>query len=306
MLAIIQRAFGGPDVLQQTEVDQPRPGPGEVLVRVVATSVNAADRKVRAGQLPVLGSPPLTLGLDVSGIVEELGPGAGRFQRGDAVHGMVMGGANAEYLVAQEHTLALKPARLDHVHAAALPVAASTAWQALAAVGAGQRVLVHAAAGGVGHLAVQIAKHRGAHVIGTARAGNHEYLRELGIDEVIDYTAVDFADAVGDIDVVLDLVGGEYGARSLRVLRPNGRYLDMQGPDSATDPGDATDPRYERFYVEPSGVSLREIATMVDHGHLRVTVDQVLPLADVAKAHQLGESGRVRGKIVLTAWNSPI
>lgn len=305
MLAIIQRTFGGPDVLETVEVARPQPGPGEVLVRVAATSVNAADWKVRTGQVPVLGSPPLTLGLDVSGIVEELGSGVDRFQLGDAVHGMVMGGANAEYLVAQAHTLALKPASLDHIHAAALPVAASTAWQALAAVGAGQRVLVHAAAGGVGHLAVQIAKHRGAYVIGTARAANHEYLRELGIDEVIDYTAVDFADTVGDIDVVVDLVGGEYGSRSLRVLGPNGRYLDMQGPASGTDPRDETDPRYERFYVEPSGVSLREIAIMVDRGHLRISVDQVLPLADVAKAHQLSESGRVRGKIVLTAWNSP-
>lgn len=303
MLAIIQRTFGGPDVLETVEVARPQPGPGEVLVRVAATSVNAADWKVREGRVPQLGSPPLTLGLDVSGIVEELGSGAERFQIGDAVYGMVMGGANAEYLVAQAHTLALKPASLDHSHAAALPVAASTAWQALAAVGAGQRVLVHAAAGGVGHLAVQIAKHRGAYVVGTARTANHEYLRELGIDEVIDYTAVDFADAVGDIDVVLDLVGGVYGSRSLRVLGPNGRYLDMLG-DAEADPRAAADPRYERFYVEPSGVSLREIATMVDRGHLRVTIDQVLPLADVAKAHQLSESGRVRGKIVLTAWNS--
>ncbi|MFI6042881.1 NADP-dependent oxidoreductase [Nocardia sp. NPDC051321] len=304
MLAIIQRTHGGPDVLETVEVARPQPGPGEVLVRVAATSVNAADWKIRVGQVGELGSLPVTLGLDVSGVVEELGPGVARFQIGDAVYGMVMGGANAEYLVAQAYTLALKPASLDHVHAAALPVAASTAWQALAAVGAGQRILVHAAAGGVGHLAVQIAKNRGAYVIGTARTANHEYLRELGIDEVIDYTAVDFADTVGDIDLVLDLVGGEYGARSLRVLRPNGRYLDMQG-DVEADPRAASDPRYERFYVEPSGVSLREITTMVDRAHLRVTIDQVLPLADLAKAHQLSESGRVRGKIVLTAWNPP-
>lgn len=305
MLAIIQRTYGGPDVLETVEVARPQPGPGEVLVRVAATSVNAADWKLRVGKVGALGSLPLTLGLDVSGVVEELGPGAERFQIGDAVHGMVLGGANAEYVVAQAYTLALTPVSLDHIHAAALPVAALTSWQALAAVGAGQRILVHAAAGGVGHLAVQIAKHRGAYVIGTARAANHEYLRGLGIDEVIDYTAIDFADAVGDIDVVLDLVGGEYGSRSLRVLRPNGRYLDMQGPDAEVDSRADTDPRYERFYVEPSGVSLREISTMIDRGHLRITIDQVLPLADVAKAHQLSESGRVRGKIVLTAWNSP-
>ncbi|MFF7939523.1 NADP-dependent oxidoreductase [Nocardia gamkensis] len=299
MLAITQYAFGGPEVLEVVEVDRPRPGPGEVLVRVAATSVNAADWKVRAGLLGKLGDPPLTLGLDVAGVVEELGAGVDRFAIGAPVYGMVFGGANAEYVVAQAHTLAAAPRNIDLVHAAALPTAALTAWQALAALGAGECVLVHAAAGGVGHLAVQIARHRGAHVIGTARAVNHEYLRGLGADEVIDYTAVDFGAAVRDVDFVLDLVGGAYGSRSLPVLRPDGRLIDTQGSDAEADP------RYERFYVEPSAVSLREITTMVERGHLRATIDQVLPLSDAAKAHELGESGRVRGKIVLVAWNPP-
>ncbi|PXX59193.1 NADPH:quinone reductase-like Zn-dependent oxidoreductase [Nocardia tenerifensis] len=298
MLAITQRAYGGPEVLEETEVERPRPGAGEVLVRVAATSINAADWKLRSGQLGEFGSMPLTLGLDVSGVVEELGPGVFEFQVGEAVYGVVLGGANAEYVVVRAHTLGRKPAGIDHEHAAALPAAASSAWQALAAVGAGQRVLVHAAAGGVGHLAVQIAKHRGAHVVATARAVNHEYLRDLGADEVIDYTATDFAEAVRDIDLVLDLVGGAYGTRSLRVLRPNGRYIDLQGSDAEGDP------RYERFYVEPAGVTMREISTMVERGLLRVTIDQVLPIADIAKAHRLSESGGVRGKIVVTAWNS--
>ncbi|MEU1993820.1 NADP-dependent oxidoreductase [Nocardia gamkensis] len=299
MLAITQYAFGGPEVLEVVEVDRPRPGPGEVLVRVAATSVNAADWKVRAGLIGKLGDPPLTLGLDVAGVVEELGAGVDRFAIGARVYGMVFGGANAEYVVAQAHTLAAVPRNIDLVHAAALPTAALTAWQALAALGAGERVLVHAAAGGVGHLAVQIARHRGAHVIGTARAVNHEYLRGLGADEVIDYTAVDFGAAVRDVDFVLDLVGGAYGSRSLEVLRPDGRLIDTQGSDAEADP------RYERFYVEPSAVSLREITTMVERGHLRATIDQVLPLSDAAKAHELGESGRVRGKVVLVAWNPP-
>ncbi|MGW4327056.1 NADP-dependent oxidoreductase [Nocardia sp. NPDC004573] len=299
MLAITQYAFGGPEVLQVVEVDRPRPGPGEVLVRVAATSVNAADWKVRAGLLGQLGDPPLTLGLDVSGVVAELGPGADRFAVGDPVYGMVFGGANAEYVVAPAQTLAPKPRNVDLVHAAALPTAALTAWQALAALGAGQRVLVHAAAGGVGHLAVQIARHRGAYVIGTARAVNHEYLRELGADEVIDYTATDFAAAVRDVDIVLDLVGGAYGSRSLAVLRPDGRLIDTQGSDAEADP------RYERFYVEPSGASLREITTMVERGRLRVTIDRILPLPEAAKAHELSEAGRVRGKIVLVAWEPP-
>ncbi|MGK8556939.1 NADP-dependent oxidoreductase [Nocardia gipuzkoensis] len=299
MLAITQNAFGRPEVLHVVEVDRPQPGPGEVLVRVAATSVNAADWKARAGLIGGLGDPPLTLGLDVSGVVDELGPGVDRFAVGDPVYGMVFGGGNAEYVVAQAGTLALKPRTIDFVHAAALPTAALTAWQALAALGAGQRVLVHAAAGGVGHLAVQIAKHRGAFVVGTARAANHAYLRGLGADEVIDYTAVDFATAVRDVDIVLDLVGGEYGSRSAAVLRPEGRLIDTQGSDAEADA------RYERFYVEPSGVSLREIATMVERGHLRATIDQVLPLAEIAEAHRISESGRVRGKIVLVASNPP-
>ncbi|MBF6206441.1 NADP-dependent oxidoreductase [Streptomyces gardneri] len=299
MLAITQYAFGGPEVLEVVEADRPRPGPGEVLVRVTATSVNAADWKVRAGLIRELGDPPLTLGFDVAGVVDELGPGVDRFAVGDAVYGMVFGGANAEYVVAQAHMLALKPRNIDPVHAAALPTAALTAWQALAALGAGQRVLVHAAAGGVGHLAVQIAEHRGAFVIGTARAVNHEYLRELGAEEVIDYTAVDFGSAVRDVDIVFDLVGGEYGSRSLRALRPDGRLIDAQGSDAAADP------RYERFHVEPSGVSLREITTMVERGHLRATIDQVLPLQEAGEAHRLAEAGRVRGKIVLVARHPP-
>ncbi|MEU4340916.1 NADP-dependent oxidoreductase [Nocardia sp. NPDC023852] len=299
MLAITQKVFGGPEVLDIEEVDRPRPGAGEVLIRVAATSVNPADWKVRAGLLDRIGEPLLTLGFDVSGIIEELGPGVDRFGVGDAVYGMVFGGANAEYVVVQVHTLAPKPHHIDHVHAAALPTAALTAWQALAAIGVEQRILVHAAAGGVGHLAVQMAKHRGAYVIGTARAVNHEYLRGLGADELIDYTATDFGTAVRDLDIVLDLVGGEYGSRSARVLRADGRLIDTQGSDAEDDP------RYERFYVEPSGVSLREIATMVEHGYLGVTIDQVLPLAEIAKAHQISESGRVRGKIVLVPWNPP-
>ncbi|WP_280244510.1 NADP-dependent oxidoreductase [Nocardia abscessus] len=299
MLAIRQYMFGGPEVLEVAEVDRPRPGPGEVLVRVAATSVNAADWKVRAGLIGELGDPPLTLGLDVSGVVDVLGPGVDRFAVGDPVYGMVFGGANAEYVVAQAHTLAPKPSNIDLVQAAALPTAALTAWQALAALGAGQGVLVPGAGGGVGHLAVQIAKHRGAFVIGTARAVNHGYLRGLGADEVIDYTAVDFGSFTRDVDIVLDLVGGEYGSRSLPMLRPHGRLIDTQGSDAEADP------RYERFYVEPSGVSLREITTMVERGYLQATIDRVFPLSEAAQAHRLSEAGRVRGKIVLVAWNPP-
>lgn len=295
--AISQQIVGGPEVLQVVEVDTPRPAAGEVLVRVAATSVNAADWKARRGIVDRLGPPPFTLGLDVSGVVAQIGSEVNGFRPGDEVFGMAMG-ANAENVAVPVTALAPKPDHLDHVHAAALPTAALTAWQALAGIGTGDRVLIHAAAGGVGHLAVQIAKSRGAYVIGTARTVNHGYLRGLGADEVVDYTATDFSTALDPVDMVLDLVGGDYGTRSARVLKPGGRLVDAQGNDATGDP------RYRRFYVHPSGSALREISALVAVGRLRVEVDRVMSLADIAEAHRLSESGRVRGKIVLTAWES--
>ncbi|MEU0470019.1 NADP-dependent oxidoreductase [Amycolatopsis sp. NPDC006131] len=281
MKAVDVRAVGGPEVLEFVDAPRPVPGPGEVLVRVHAVGVNAADWKLRRGLVEGFGIvPPFRLGLDFSGVVEETG---------EEVFGLVMSrwGAYAEYVAVPRDALAPKPAALDHVDAAALPTAVLTASQALADVRAGQRVLIHAAAGGVGHVAVQVAKARGAHVIGTARAVNHEFLRALGADELIDHTAVDFTTAVSDVDVVFDLVGGEYGSRSLRVLNPGGVLIDAQGDDGADDS------RYRRFHVQPSAAELARAADV------RVHVSQVLPLADAAKAHELSESGRVRGKIVL-------
>ncbi|MBF6171205.1 NADP-dependent oxidoreductase [Nocardia blacklockiae] len=300
MRAITQKTFGGPDVLETVDLPRRVPEPGEVLVRVAATSVNPADWKLRAGTVLRGVEPPFTLGFDVSGTVAELGAGVTTFAPGDEVLGMLFSpaGANAEYVALPADSLTRKPAELDHVRAAALPVAALTAWQALRDLRAGQRLLIHAAAGGVGHLAVQFAKARGAYVLGTARAANHEFLRSLGADELIDYTAVDFTEAVRDVDVVLDLIGGSYGARSLRVLRPEGTYLDTQGSDAEHDP------RYVRFYVQPSGTDLRTIADLAARGELHIEVERVMSLADVAEAHKLSESGRVRGKIVLLPWDA--
>ncbi|UGT40607.1 NADP-dependent oxidoreductase [Nocardia yamanashiensis] len=298
MKAISQHSVGGPDVLETVELPVPRPAPGEVLVRVAATSVNAADWKLRAGLIDKLGAPPFTLGFDVSGVVSEPGPGVTGFAAGDEVYGMVLGrsGAYAEYVVAQADHLAPKPRTLTHTAAAALPTAALTAWQELAELTAGQRILVHAAAGGVGHLAVQLAKARGAHVIATARAVNHDFLSGLGADELIDYTTTPFDSILTDLDVVFDLVGGDYAPRSLTVLRPDGRLIDAQGEEPLDDP------RYFRHYVTPSGADLREIAALADAGRLRPAVTRVFPLSEVAAAHELGESGRVRGKLVLVPW----
>jgi NADPH:quinone reductase-like Zn-dependent oxidoreductase len=301
MRAISQNTFGGPDVLETVEIPRPQPGPGEVLVRVAATSVNPADWKIRAGYLrDRLGEPPLTLGLDVAGTVVERGEEVTGLECGDEVFGVFMSrfGAYAEYAVVPANTLAIRPEGLDAVRAAALPTAALTAWQALADLRAGQRILIHAAAGGVGHVAVQIAKARGASVIGTARAVNHDFLRSLGADELIDYTTVDFADAVSEVDVVLDLVGGEYGQRSLRTLRAHGVYFDTQGSDAEDDP------RYVRVYVDPNSSDADEVGTLAVQGKLRVEIERVMSLADVAEAHKLSESGRVRGKIVLVPWEN--
>jgi NADPH:quinone reductase-like Zn-dependent oxidoreductase len=309
MRAISQRALGGPEVLELIETERPTPGPGEVLVRVHAAGVNPADWKRRAGIASATDEPPFTVGLDLSGVVEATGDRVTRFQSGQPVYGAVLPpvGAYAEYVAVPEESLAPVPPSLDHVHAAALPTAVLTAWQPLvhvAGVRAGQRVLVHAAAGGVGHFAVQIAKARGAYVIGTARPDKHAFLRDLGADELIDYGTVDFATAARDIDVVLDPIGGEYGPRSLDTLTPDGILLDVRGtgPDRSAvrEQAAARGLRYVEFGFRPSGADLADITGLVERGLLRVAVARTLPLADAAKAHELSETGRVKGKLVLT------
>ncbi|MDX3227531.1 NADP-dependent oxidoreductase [Streptomyces sp. ME19-01-6] len=308
MRAVSQRVFGGPDVLEIIETERPEPGPDEVLVRVHAVGVNPADWKGRSGLLPRLGEPPFTLGLDLAGVVETAGERVTGFRPGEAVFAAVLPPrAYAEYVAVPQEALAPVPAGLDLVRAAALPTAALTAWQPLARVAgvrAGQRVLVHAAAGGIGHLAVQIAKDRGAYVIGTARRAKHGFLQELGADELVDYTSTDFVAAAAGVDVVLDPISGEYGLRSLDALAPGGVLIDIRGTGPDRDPIRAKAGEQGRRYVEfgftASGADLREIGALVERGVLRVAVEEVLPLQEVAKAHELSESGRVTGKIVLT------
>ncbi|WP_216893915.1 NADP-dependent oxidoreductase [Nocardia alni] len=300
MKVVSQKDLGGPDVLETIEVPLTAPRRGQVLIRLAATSVNPVDCKLRAGQVGFLGEPPFTLGFDVCGTVAEVGDEVTEFGSGDQVFGMVHSrtGTYCEYVIARADHLTARPADLDILTAAALPTAALTAWQALelAGLGSGERILIHAAAGGVGHLAVQFAKLRGARVIGTARAVNHTFLRNLGIDEAIDYTTTDFATAVDDVDVVLDLVGGDYGSRSLRVLNAGGRYITAQ----QSDVGD--DCRAAQVTGRPSRSDLSEIGTLVRAGQARVHIDRAISLADVAEAHRLSETGRVRGKLVLTPW----
>ncbi|MEU0859423.1 NADP-dependent oxidoreductase [Streptomyces griseofuscus] len=305
MRAVVVEQWGGTENLVEREMPRPEPGLGEVLVRVHAAGVNPVDWKTRAsGALIEWGAVP-AVGWDVSGTIEAVGPGVGMFRPGDEVFGMPsfprQAGAYAEYVVAPARHLAPKPAALTHVEAAALPLAALTAWQALvdtAGLRPGERLLVHAAAGGVGHLAVQIAKARGAYVIGTAGAAKHDLVRRLGADEVIDYRAVRFEDVVSDVDVVLDGLGAETAERSLKVLRPGGRLITLPGPDDVPTAQDGV--RALWMLVEPDHLGLREITALVERGALRPVIDTVVPLAEAAKAHEIGERGRTAGKIVLS------
>ncbi|WP_406498861.1 NADP-dependent oxidoreductase [Streptomyces sp. NBC_00846] len=245
------------------EADRPEPGPGEVLVRVRAASVNFGETKLRTG-VAKAAPLPFTLGSDLSGTVEAVGRGATRFQPGDEVYGVQFIGTYAEYVAVQEGGLAPKPDELDHVRAAALPVAGLTALAAVeeADCGPGQRILIHAAAGGVGHIAVQLAKEKGAFVLATARAGKHEFLHELGADEIIDYTTTDFTQAARAVNVVFDLVGGAYGPRSLDSLRPGGLLLSaVLDPGLDENEAEKRGMRYKWVSLRPTRAELEKINT---------------------------------------------
>lgn len=307
MRAISQDVLGGPEVLKEVEVQRPAPRPNEILVRVRAAGVNPTDWKHRANG-GFLGEPPFVLGWDVSGVVEAVGVGVARFKPGDEVFGMLSypfgHGSHAEYVTAPARAFAPKPASIDHTQAGALPLVSLTAWQALveyADVRPGQRVLIHAAAGGVGHVAVQIAKARGAYVIGTASAGKHAFLRSLGADELIDYRETDFADAVKDVDVVLDTLGGETSVRSLRVLRPGGIVVSILpvGSDDFHEEAERLGVRAVRMLVDADRADMQSIVDLIEKGELRAEIAGTFPLADAAEAHALGDTGRTTGKLVL-------
>ncbi|MFB6636933.1 NADP-dependent oxidoreductase [Streptomyces chartreusis] len=308
MRAISQDVLGGPEVLKEVEIERPAPRPNEVLVRVRAAGVNPTDWKHRENG-GFLGEPPFVLGWDLSGVVEAVGIGVAAFRPGDEVFGMLPypfgHGSHAEYVTAPVRALTHKPSVIDHTEAGALPLVSLTAWQALTEhsdVRPGQRVLIHAAAGGVGHVAVQIAKARGAYVIGTASAGKHEFLRGLGADEVIDYRETDFTEAVKDVDVVLDTLGGETSVRSLRVLRPGGVVVSILpvGSDEFGEEAERLGVRAVRMLLDADRAGMQAIADLVEQGKLRAEIAGTFPLADAAEAHALGETGRTTGKLVLT------
>ena len=307
MRAISQDTYGGPEVLREVEQPVPALGPGQILVEVKAAGVNPTDWRNRAAPL-WFDRLPLTLGFDVSGVVAQVGYGVTIHQTGDEVFGMLpypQGiGAYAEYVAAPARAFVPKPTEIDHVQAAAIPLAALTAYQALvdtAHITPGQRVLIHAAAGGVGHLAVQIAKHLGAYVIGTASAGKHDLLRSLGADEVIDYISTDFRSLATDIDAALVPMTGETRSQTIEVLRPGATLVTLLRGLTPEDERAAAEreARLATLLVEHDQAGMAAIAEMIRAGHLRAHVQQVFPLTEVAQAHALGEEGHLTGKLVL-------
>jgi NADPH:quinone reductase-like Zn-dependent oxidoreductase len=303
MRAIEMRVFGGPEVLQMEEVPRPEIRKNEALIRVRDAGVNPIDWKLRTG----FGSIrlPLIPGCDVAGDIEEIDAGISHLKPGDAVYGFLESsrdGAYAEYVAAPAAYLALKPISLDYVQAAALPLPVLVAWQTLfeeAKLVPGQTVFIHGAAGGIGHLAVQLAKWKGARVIGTAVAKDIDFVQQLGADEVIDYQKKRFDDFVSNVDIVLDVIGGETQERSWKILKKGGILISTVGIASKDAP-EKYGVRAKAFVAHPDGGQLAQIAVLIDSGKLKPVVSSVLPLADAAQAQELIHSGQLtRGKVVL-------
>ncbi len=309
MKAAVLHEFGGPEVLRIEQVPEPEPIPTEVQVRVHAAGVNPVDCKTRQGHgmAAVLGAPPLRIGWDVAGVVSAVGVGVTRFEVGEEVFGMPwfprQAGAYAEYVAAPSRHFAGKPAVLTEEEAAALPLAGLTAWQMIvdtAHLHSGDDVLIHGGAGGVGHLAVQIAKARGANVFATARGEQAEWLAELGVERTIDYREERFEDLLGELDAVVDCTGAN-GERSLEVLRPGGTLVSVSASaaDGLREQAKAREQRVAGILVEPDPVGLEGLIHLIENGELQVRVDEVFDLDRVADAHRLAETSHGGGKIVL-------
>lgn len=307
MKAVRIHDYGGPEVLVIEEAPRPTAGENEVLVRIHAAAVNPVDCAIRAGYAQgwFQHFMPRILGGDASGVVEAVGPGVTSFKPGDAVYtrtNLVRDGTYAEYVVANTSEVASKPRSLDFNQAAAVPHAFLTAWQTMvntANIQPGQTVLIHGAAGGVGHFAVQIAKLRGAKVIGTASDKNIAFLKQIGVDQAIDYNQTRFEDVVHDMDVVLDNVGGDTLDRSYGVLKPGGLLMSIvQPPDP--EKAAAHGVRAEMVAASPQTETvLAEAAKLIDAGKIKPEVSKLLPLSEIRQAHALSESRHTRGKIVV-------
>ncbi len=312
MKAMVVHEFGGPEVMKYEDAPRPEPKDDEILVRVMAAAVNPVDSYVRQGMFAKRGmdNRPAIIGYDISGVVEKTGANAKKFKAGDKVYSylsVMRGGGYAEFAIAKESETALKPKNINFEEAAAVPLAATTAWQSLvdeAKLNAGQTVLVHGGSGGVGSFAIQIAKARGAKVIATASTAHQDLLKQLQVDQAIDYTTTKFEDMVKDVDVVLNCVRAEALARSYGVVKKGGIIV------SITDEPDQTECakhgiRGSRLGAHPDANVLEELTKLIEAGKMKPIVSQTLPLADASKAHQQIETHHTLGKIVLKVTEAP-
>ena len=314
MRAMVIPEFGSPDLFEARDVERPEPGPGEVLVRVIAAGTNPVDAKFRSSGDAMGLETPIILGLDVSGVVEEVGPGVTDLAPGDEVYytpevsGPRSNASYAEYNVAPADIVAKKPASLSHEEAAAVPLAGGTAYEAIVrrlAMRVGETILIHGGAGGVGSFAVQIAKASGARVLASAGTHNQDTLRELGVDVPIDYTSEDvFEVALDDtagagVDAVFDTVGGDLIARSIQATRVFGRLASIISLQGDLTPGYRLNQTFNGVFLLRERARLDEMTRLIERRQMRPLVDEVLPLDQVAKTHERLESGHGRGKVVL-------
>src|SRR5438445_1277575 len=312
MKAVVVNEYGGPEVLKYQDAPRPEPKDDEILVRVMAAAVNPVDSYVRQGMFAKRGldNRPAIIGYDIAGVVEKSGANAKKFKTGDAVYSylsVMRGGGYAEFAVAKESETALKPRNINFVEAAAVPLAATTAWQALvdtAKIDKGQTVLIHGGSGGVGSFAIPIAKAHGAKVIATASTAHQDLLKQLGVDQAIDYTTTKFEDVVKDVDVVLNCVRADALARSYGVVKKGGIIV------SITDEPDQTECAKHgihgtRMGAHPDAKVLEELTKLIEAGKMKPIVSQTLPLAEASKAHQQIETHHTLGKIVLKVAEGP-
>lgn len=307
MRVVTQDTFGGPDKLYVAERPVPEPGAGEMLVRVAAAGINPVDLAVRAGAFPLIGDPPFVIGWDIAGTVEKTGPGVTDFSPGTRVMGLSrfpeQAGAYGEYACVFASEFVRTPENMSDIDAAGLPLAGLTAWQAFfneSGLKANDRVLVHAGAGGVGHLAIQIAKAFGAHVTTTVSAAKTDYVQSIGADEVIDYRAADFTQIAGDMDIVLETVGGEQLSKSLKTLKPGGIVVALRKAGAEAERMAAEiGVRLRSILVHPDAAALQKLAALVTEHKIRVHVARTFPMEQAGEAHRFLETAPI-GKVVLT------
>ena len=311
MKGIILKDQGGPENLVIENLPIPEPKPAEVLVKVHAISINPVDIKTRRGgalYTSMKETPPVILGWDISGVIVSVGSEVKNLKEGDAVFGMINfpghGKAYAEYVTAPAEHLAIKPPTITHAEAAATTLAALTAWQVLvheAKIQEGQHLLMHAAAGGVGHFAVQIARYLGAIVTGTASISNREFLQQLGVNHFIDYRSQNIEDEAKNIDVVFDPIGGDTTARSLQVLKQGGTLVSIVGgvKDHLSPIIKEKNINAKNFLVHSSGADMEQLAQLLQQGILKPHISHRFLFDEIAKAHQQIESGRTRGKVIV-------